>query len=108
MAGIARVLRQQGGICVHRFAQIGDLAPLPANGCTLLIFDRVAVNPEQIVALAGRHPTLTLVGIDAERQEALVYTTQRYALATIDDLVRLVDVVTAPTLLAPHPAEQGS
>lgn len=102
MAGLVRALRQHVRLCVLGIATCGSSLPHPIEiaPAHILIFDLAAVTADQLRRVVHSDEAITLIGIDTMRSRAITFTGNTSPLHTVDDLVDLLDLVSAPVTSA--------
>lgn len=98
ISSIAASLESQPHLSVHQIHAPGtDLHQLESLNPDVLIFDMAAAQPDYAIALLGERPRLSLIGVDPDNRQMLLWSSQHARALTVQDLVQAINALPGST-----------
>jgi hypothetical protein len=99
ISSIAASLESQPHLSVHQVNAPGaDLARhLEALNPDVLVFDVATAKPDDAVTLLSQHPRLSLICIDPDSRQMLLWSGRRVRALTVQDLVQAINALPGST-----------
>lgn len=99
ISSIAASLESQPRLRVHQINAPGaDLARhLESLSPDVLVFDMTTAKPDDAVTLLSQHPRLSLVGIDPDSRQMLLWSGRHVRALTVQDLVQAINALPGST-----------